>query len=156
MDLKLEWQKPVPLRSVRGKGLIYALDLEKLPKAPGIYVFARRWGKGFEALYVGKANNIRGRTKQQLNNLRLVSHLKQAKAGDRVIIAGRSITKPAQKTQKVLALLERAFIRHFVAEGHDLVNKKGVRIRRHSIESDGPVSKKFIPSLMFLEKSKGQ
>jgi hypothetical protein len=99
----------------------------------------------YEALYVGKSLRLRGRIKNHLNNLRLMRHLQDAKSGRRVVIAGQIFTRPGQQIAKSLSTLERAFIRHFLAEGHDLVNKQGVRIRRHEIESQGPLPRTFIP-----------
>ena len=87
MRLKVVWQRPVSLRSGAREGLIYTLDLDALPRAPGIYIFARRWGKSYEALYVGKSLRLRGRIKSHLNNLRLMRHLQDAKSGRRVVIA---------------------------------------------------------------------
>ena len=155
MRLKIDWQRPVTLRSGARDGLIYTLDLDALPKAPGVYIFARRWGKSYEALYVGQSLRLRGRVKSHLNNLRLMRHLQEAKSGRRVVIVGQIRTRPGQQISKSLKTLERGFIRHFLSEGHDLVNKQGVRIRRHEIESEGPVPRSFIPSRMYLERSKG-
>lgn len=155
MKLLVAWEKAVPLVSGRKEGLIYTVDWEKLPKAAGIYVFGRRWGNGFEALYVGKSTNLRGRVRRHLNNLRLMRHLEDAKSGRRVAVAGRAIIKPGQRAQKVLKILERAFIRHYLSEGHDLVNQHGVRIRRHEIASDGAVPRAFVPKLMYLETTRG-
>jgi len=66
MNLEIEWEKPVPLRKAPRKarkesGYIYKVDLTVLPNVPGIYVFARRWGKSYEALYVGQSMKIRRR-----------------------------------------------------------------------------------------------
>ena len=44
----------------------------KVTAGAGVYIFGRRWGSQFEALYVGKASNIRSRAKGHLNNLRLL------------------------------------------------------------------------------------
>lgn len=52
-------------------------------------------------------------------------------------------------------MIERAFIRYFLSEGHDLVNKQGTRLRQHEIASVGKHPKKFIPHLMYVEKAKG-
>lgn len=156
MKLAIEWEKPITLRSGKKHGLIYDMDLELLPKAAGVYIFARKWGNSFEALYVGKSGNLRSRTKTHLNNLRLMNHLKEAKTGRRVLIVGNPITKPGQKLEKVISLLERSLIRHFLSEGHDLVNQQGVQIRRHEIETSGRLPKAFIPALMYLEKTKGE
>jgi hypothetical protein len=54
-----------------------------------------------------------------------------------------------------MSLCERTLIRYFLSEGHDLVNKQGVRIRRHEINSGGHQPKRFIPRLMFLERARG-
>ena len=155
MKLKINWSKPVPMERAAHEGQIYSLDISKVPEDAGIYVFARHWGKSYEALYVGKSTNLRGRVRGHLNNLKLMKYLENAKAGKRVVIIGQSITLPGQKIDKVLATLERAFIRHFLLEGHDLGNHQGVRIQRHEISSEGNLIKSFIPSLMYLEKGKG-
>lgn len=154
MELRVEWTRSIPLKD--DKDLIYRVSLDRLPTTAGVYVFGRRWGKQFEALYVGKANVIRGRVKGQLNNLRLMQHLKNAKAGKRILLVGRFVTKPGQRIEKCLPLVERALIRYFLSEGHDLVNKQGTRLRRHEISSSGKYPKRFFPSLMYVERGKGQ
>ena len=155
MKLFVEWSRLVPLKDATRQNLIYSVALDKLPSTSGVYVFGRRWGNQFEALYVGKANGIRGRVKNQLNNLRLMQHLKNAKAGKRIVLAGRIITKPGQQMDRSLPLIERALIRYFLSEGHDLVNKQGTRLRRHELLSSGKHPKRFFPSLMYVEKGKG-
>src|SRR5438552_3295157 len=132
--------------------LIYIVDLNKLPQVPGLYILGRRWGKEFEALYVGKAGGIRGRVKKQLNNLRLMQHLRNARGGTRVVIAGKILTKPGQQLDKTLLTTERALIRHFLSAGDDLVNKQGTRLRRHEVHSSGKHPKKLIPRVMYLER----
>lgn len=156
MKIAVEWERPLRLRDGKREGLIYTVNLDKLPRAPGIYVFGRRFGKSFEALYVGKANRIRGRVKSQLNQVRLMQHLKNANAGRRLVLAGKVITRPGQRLAKVLRLMERALIRHFLAEGHDLVNKQGTLIRRHEISSSGKQPKHFIPRVTYLERARGE
>ncbi|HKJ84886.1 MAG TPA: GIY-YIG nuclease family protein, partial [Spirochaetia bacterium] len=112
MKLEIEWSKPIRLRSGRREGLIYTLDLNDVDNYPGIYVFARAWGRSMEALYVGRSTNVRRRIRGHLNNLKLMSHLDGAKNGKRVLIVGYPWTKPGQRMDKVLATLERAYIRH--------------------------------------------
>lgn len=156
MKLSVEWGRPLALKDGSSQNLIYVVDLNKIPETPGAYVFGRRWGNNIEALYVGKATNIRHRVRSQFNNLRLMQHLKHARIGGRVLLVGEAITRPGQKTEKVVTLLECVLVRHFLAEGHDLVNKLGVRIRRHEVESTGHQPRKFIPGIMFLEKGAGK
>jgi hypothetical protein len=156
MKLQVEWMRPILLMDATEPNSIYSVEFDRLPTDSGVYVFGRQWGNQFEALYIGKANRIRGRVKRQLNNLRLMQHIKNAKTGKRVILAGRIVTKPGQQIDKCLPLIERALIRHFLFEGHDLVNKQGTRLRRHELESSGKYPKQFIPGLMYIEKGKGQ
>jgi hypothetical protein len=151
MKLDIVWEKPITLKHSVNESLTYTISLDKLPEKPGIYIFARHWGKSYEALYVGKSNNLRGRINGHLNNLKLMKHIENAKNGKRVIIIGQPHLRPGHKIDTVLPTLERAFIRHFLSEGHDLVNKQGVRIRRHEINSGGIMRKSFIPAMMYLE-----
>jgi len=155
MQLHVEWGRPILLKDAARENLIYNLDLSRLPEASGIYVLGRRWGQEFEALYVGKATRLRGRVKGQLNNLRVMQHLKNAKGGKRVVLSGRFVRKPGKPLEKSLLMIERALIRYFLSEGHDLVNKQGTRLRQHAIASTGKHPKKFIPRVMYVEKVKG-
>lgn len=157
MRLQLEWSKPIALKDASRDNLIYKADIEKVPNVPGVYIFGRRWGRNqFEALYVGKANRIKGRVKGHFNNLRLMQHLRNAKNGKRIILAGRIVTKPGQQLDKCLKMIERGFIRYFLSEGHDLVNKQGTRLRRHEIASSGKHPKRFFPGRMYVDKAKGE
>jgi hypothetical protein len=61
----------------------------------------------------------------------------------------------AESASSPLALAERALIRYFLSEGHDLVNKQGTRLSRHELESTGKHPKRYFPKLMYLEKAKG-
>ena len=157
MKLFLEWMNPVPLIDGSNQNLIYVLDAEALPEAAGVYVFGRRRRNGgFEALYVGKANSIRGRVWGHRKNLPLMMHLKNARQGERVVRAGIFNARPAQNPTRCLPIIERALIRYFLSEGHDLVNKQGTRLRRHEISSDGRHPNQFIPKLMFVDRTRGE
>lgn len=156
MKLYVEWTHPIPLKDATRYNLIYSVAVDRLPAAAGVYVFGRRWGNQFEALYVGRAVSVRGRVNNQMFNLRVMQHVKNAKAGRRIVLAGRIITKRGQLLKKCLQLVERALIRYFLSEGHDLVNKQGTRIRRHELSSSGKYPKRTIPSLIYLEKRTGE
>src|SRR4030042_18345 len=144
------------LRDASRENLIYNMAVDRLRATAGVYIFGRRWGNQCEALYVGKARNIRGRVRGQLNNLRVMQHLRNAKTGRRFILTGNVITKPGQQLEKCLVLVERALIRYFLSEGHDLVNMQGTRLRRHELLFSGDYPRRFIPRLMFVEKGKGK
>ena len=98
MKLQLEWARAMPLRDARrDENLIYTVDWAKLPETCGVYVFGRRFGRNFEALYVGQATNgIGARVRQQLKNLPLMLHLKGKKRqADYPRSALRLPTRPA-------------------------------------------------------------
>ena len=157
MQLHIQWTKPLLLKDASKENLVFWTDVEKLPDAPGIYVFGRRTRQGqFEALYVGKAGRIRARVKNHFNNLRLMQHLKNAKNGKKIVLAGSIVTKPGQQIEKCLRIVERGFIRYFLSEGHDLVNKQGTRLRRHEVTSTGKHPKRYFARLMYVDKSKGE
>ncbi|MCZ7660803.1 MAG: hypothetical protein M5U07_24620 [Xanthobacteraceae bacterium] len=150
MELKLEWTRRIPLKN-GAPGLIYTVDLEKLPWAPGVYIFGRTFGRNFEALYVGRAQRIRGRIRGQLNNLRLMNHIKEASSGRRILLAGVFKAKPGQPRDKCLMLIERALIRYFLAEDHDLVNVSGTKLRQHEIVSSGKHPKRYFRKKIALD-----
>jgi hypothetical protein len=137
MKLHIDWLAPIQLTNGADQNLIYRCDDESLPTGPGIYIFGRRHGESIEALYVGKANSIRNRVKGQLNNLPLMMHLKNARAGYRILLAGRFIATKGQQRDKCLPVIERAMIRYLLSEAHDLANIQGTALRQHEIISAG-------------------
>ena len=64
--------------------------------------------------------------------------------------------RPGQSPDKCLPIIERALIRYFLSEGHDLVNKQGTRLRRHEILSEGRHPNLFVPKLMFVDQARGE
>ena len=89
----------------------------------------------------------------QLNNLRLMTHIREAKVGNRVVIAGSVNTKPGQQIEKCLTLVERSLIRYFLSEGDDLVNVQGTLLRRHEIESTH-TPKWLVPRTMYIDRDR--
>ena len=149
MDLNLEWGKPLPL--VMSASDLYWADADQIPHAPGVYVFFRQFGKSAEALYVGKATNLRTRIKQQLNAHRLMKGIEGASIGSRYIAIGELKRKPGQQIQPCLALIEHALIRHFLANGDELLNIHGSRIRKHSLTSERTTGRNLIPKVIYFE-----
>jgi hypothetical protein len=122
-------------------------------EVPGIYIFGRRHGRSFEALYVGKAGSLRSRIKVQLNNHKLLTHVWNAKTGRRIVMLGEFKAKRGQIPDTCLRTAEKALIRYFVAEGHDLVNLQGVILRQHDVSSTGVHKAKDFPNLIQVEVS---
>ena len=155
MEISLEWKRSIFLKEGYAEKLIYTLNFDLLPPSAGIYVFGRKYAKSFEALYVGKAANLRTRIKQQIErNIKLMRHIEDASSGARVLLVAEIAPKRGQKLKKILLIAERAFIKHFLAEGHDLVNTQGTKFRRHVVSSTRKEFKKYIPMNIFIEKSR--
>jgi hypothetical protein len=98
MKLQLEWARPIPLRDAgREENLLYTFDYSKLPEVTGVYVLGRRFGRTFEALYVGKAGALRGRVRGQLKNLPNSGNSSTASPCGHLILGQKShhrVTKP--------------------------------------------------------------
>jgi hypothetical protein len=155
MEISLEWKRSIKLKEGYDQKLIYTLNFEKIPSSAGIYVFGRKYGKSFEALYVGQATNMRKRIKQQIErNIKLMRHIEDALASYRILLLAEIVPKRGQKLDRILPIAERVFIKHFLSEGHDLVNTKGTKIRQHTIVSSRKEFKKFIPLNLYAERSR--
>jgi hypothetical protein len=151
MKLYLEWAQQITLQHNPSDKLIYGCELNKIPEKPGIYIFWRCFGDTFEALYVWQALDVRERVKQHFtNNVPVMKHLENAKHGSRVVSVGRFLPKPGQNTKSCLRIIERALIRHFLLDGHDLVNVKGTSLTQHEITCAG--QDRPIPKTMFVDK----
>jgi hypothetical protein len=154
MKIALKWEKPLPLRDGSAQNQIYMCrGLDNLPMKPGVYVFAREFAKNVAPLYIGQAAKLRGRIEGQFNNLRLMMGIKNAQAGNRILLVARVNLKPGQQTGKVLDIVESALIKNALAQGHDLLNQQGTKTRVHIIRSQGNSSSRQIaPLTMFAEK----
>ena len=154
MKISVRWQDPIELRDGSRLNLIYScIDLEDIPDAPGVYVFARRFGEVTAPLYVGQALSLRSRICQQFNNLRLMKGVENAAIGRRIILIGQVFLRPGQQPEPVLDIVEQALIEHFMAEGYELLNRLGTRIPKHSIEFGGHRSSRMlVPPAMNVPK----
>jgi hypothetical protein len=151
MKLALRWHKPLTLKADKQGNDIYLIPFDKIPTEPGIYVFLRTHGSTFEALYLGKAENLRLRIKQQSNNLRLMRGIEHAATGKRLLAFAKFVSKRGQQQRKALQRMETAYIRHYLSQGDQLLNKQGTKIVKDSIASERSALKKFIPKDLYFE-----
>jgi hypothetical protein len=151
LEFGVRWKRH-RLKDGSREGLTYTADLGKISQYPGVYILARRWGAGFEALYVGKATKLRSRIKSQFNNHRLMNHLENASNGARVIYVGEFNPKPGQRLAICLSLIEKALIRYFVSEDHDIVNKQGKKLKQHTIVSNGSFPRSTMSAEISVER----
>jgi hypothetical protein len=154
MKISLKWEKPLRLKDgARLNQIYYCRECSRLSRKPGLYVFARKFGKTVVPLYIGQASKLRGRIEGQFNNVRLMMGIKQAHAGRRILIVARLYLKRGQQMSKVLDIVESALIKNALAQGHDLLNQQGTKTKVHVIRSQGNSSSRQIaPLTMFAER----
>jgi hypothetical protein len=136
MKLSVTWHKAIRL-PIPVSRLHKTFDVDDLPTAPAIYLFARRFGSAVEVLYVGKARSLRSRIRQQLNNLRLMQAIDDAAIGPRLLIYGTLNCRPGQPVDTVLGIVEAALIDHLTEREHPLINKLGTKLPVDVISFDG-------------------
>jgi hypothetical protein len=156
LKIDLKWDKPIRLKDGSNLNQIYAIRrLDRISKKAGVYIFARSFGQSIAPLYVGQASRLRNRIDGQLkNNVRLMMRVKKAQAGHRILLVAHLKLHPGQQEGKVLDIVESALIKHALAEGHELLNKQGVKTRVHVIKSKGNTSSKQVAPLRMLVERK--
>ncbi len=139
MELKMKWARPINLEDGAAQNLIYvAKGLDTWRDVPGVYFFARKFGGSTIPLYIGKGESLGDRAWQHFKtNTKLMMGIRDAANGNRVLILGEFSAKQGQNTKKCIALVERALIRHALAEGYELLNVQGARTPMHSIKFAG-------------------
>jgi len=102
VKIDIAWSKPTQLRSGRGENLIYRLpDLDALPHGPGVYVFGRVFpDPPIVPLYIGQADRLRRRIRQQLNNTRPMVGLTKAPRVRRFLLIGEYLGRPGLVRKK--------------------------------------------------------
>ena len=156
MDIRLKWLEPLDLIDGSRDALIYDVDgWDYIPDEPGVYIFARMHGDSVAPLYIGRATSLSTRIEQQLyNNVRLMTGLKNAAAGYRVLLVGQLQTQRGQRLQTVLQMVESALIRSALVEGFELLNVQGTRTPVHTITSSGNRdARAWLPSSEILVQS---
>jgi len=152
MTIHVEWAKPI-LLGPKAKFLDRLEScVDDLPDDPGIYMFARRFGKTLIPIHIGQASkSIRTRLTQQFNNRRLMKALENEKSGARILLVGRIWTLRNQQLKKALKVAERAHIEHSLTAGFPLVNIQGTKGKMHEVLVHGARSRSHpFPGLMYL------
>jgi len=138
MKLELRWHLPQKLKDGSKNGLIYEISsIDKWNNVTGVYMFCRKYGKTVVPLYIGQAMNIGSRIRQHLNSVKLMKGIKDSLSGDKILIVGQLIPKPGQDKKKSISIIEKALIGHCLAEGIELLNKQGTKIKFHKISVSG-------------------
>lgn len=146
MKISGTWNTALELRREKGT-TTYTTDLDSIANAAGVYVFCIKHGTTYDALYVGKAEKLRNRIKQQLNNNKLMNVLAKKRRGTRLLFVCEISTKQGQTHTKNIGIVEAALIEQFLWDGHSIVNDKGTKRPTHSISFTGTqASRKLVGS----------
>jgi hypothetical protein len=139
MKLNVFWHGPVELADGDSVGLIYTCtDLDRIHDGPGVYIFGRKFGDDVEPLYIGQAGNVRHRVAQHLkSNVKLMTGLKKARNGTRVVLVGEWRPRQGQQAAKALKMIEAALIKLALAEGYEILNDKGTKTPFHTLSMKG-------------------
>jgi hypothetical protein len=109
VNLDVFWHKPFSLEDGDEEDLIFNVNgIERYDGLPGVYIFGRKYGNQFLPLYIGKALNIGSRIRQHLNTTKLMTRIRKASAGQKVLVIGEFKGKSGQKTETAITLIERA------------------------------------------------
>ncbi|MFC4446524.1 hypothetical protein [Castellaniella denitrificans] len=168
MNITLEWQDPIKLIRSQHPGKIYDDSfLSDISEEYGIYIFSRVYGGKYTPIYIGKSINLRGRLKSQMNNLKLISQVKdwhpnpnkvEAKKiinGKRVLLVGHVKAASAASKEKAITLAEKGLIEHALSNGTRLLNIQGTLIKYHEIYSENwPKMDGFEQEYLYLRRSK--
>jgi hypothetical protein len=155
LDIEIRWRRPIRLRDGWREDLIYTCDeIEDLPVGPGVYVFGRSYGGSITPLYVGRASSLSTRIWQQLNNASLMLRIQKATNGRRVLLIGKLQLKQGQQGSRVLDVVEPTLIEYSLAQGYELLNKQGTKIRVHHINSRGSLDARSVAPF-YMQRRKG-
>ena len=156
MNIDIEWSEPIELVDGAKDYLIYkCTNMDNIPDAPGIYIFARRFAETLTPLYIGQAGSLRKRIDQQLNNTQLIKGIEAAEIGNRVLLVGTIIPRSGQRVDRLLDFAETAVMENAVSSGHSLLNKQGTTLCFHTIQSIGNKwSRKIVPTKLYVRDTK--
>jgi hypothetical protein len=137
LNIEAEWGQPIPLQEARSGAIYECPDLTTIPEGPGIYIFFREHGKQITPLYVGRAEKLRRRIKQQFNSVKLMTSIREAQTGSRFLIYCEPKPKRGQKMKSVIRIMEEALIAHLLSKGYDLMQKQGIKRPTHTLSFRG-------------------
>lgn len=149
LNISATWRQPVALALASSRLIYDCPEIEKIPEAPGVYIFGRRFGASVQPLYVGRAANLQDRLLQHLNSVKLMLGIRDAQAGERFFMCCEVNLKRGQQIGKVLEILETALISHLLSEGYELLQTQGTKRPNHTITFDrNETSMQIAPKFM--------
>ncbi len=124
--VELFWHKAINLVDVdynRKHELI-----SNIPNSYGIYIFHRRFGEYGEALYIGKASNLKRRIYQELDARGIIEHVKNSKKGMKLLSFAEIIVHGNCDKEKRIEDIESAIIEISMYREGSLFNTKKTKV----------------------------
>lgn len=137
MNINTFWHQPIYLEDGSKENYIFYVDEGQFPDEAGCYVFFSQYGERRRIIYIGRASNLRARTKNQFNNVKLMNGIKNFSKGYKMVMYCTIKTKRGQNLKKALEILEKNLIKYAFTEGHELLNIQGAKIHFHEIAFKG-------------------
>jgi hypothetical protein len=138
MDIQIRWHKPIKLQDGSNENLIYKINnISQWAGVSGVYMFCRCYGKTLTPLYIGKAESIGARIKQQLNSTKLMKGIENSLSGEKVLVVGEFVPRSGQDLKKAIAVAEKSLIEHALAQGYVILNIQGTKTPTNSVSFSG-------------------
>jgi len=136
MMFEIKWESPIELR-LAPRQRRYTWDRSNILMIPGVYIFGWMDGEKFKAIYVGKTIKMKQRINTHHEGDALMDRLIVMPNEPRVLFIGYVFPDGGtdKVRRKVLSIIEKALVRYYVAEGHDLHNSYGECIKKHTVKS---------------------
>ena len=145
MKINAHWEKAIKLKDGKKQNLIFQTEMNKLSENSGCYVFYNKHGNSITILYVGKADNLKRRIEQQLNNVKLMMGIKNSMYGKKYLMCCEVLgNKRAKRFLIAVKKLEKELIKYATLGGHELLNQIGTKIRYDQIEFTGNRDSEFM------------
>ena len=158
LNIKAHWNETINLEYYPPsypKRIYYSKEIENIPEESGIYVFGRKFGGKVYPLYIGRADKLQSRIKQQLNSASLMLGIENAPTGQRVLLYCTVALRQGQKKNKVLKSIEKSLLDHAISEKEKyLLNIQGAKSRISIIKFTGTRdSEKIVPRKISFQPS---
>ncbi len=145
MKLEFNWQTPLLL--TQNKRIVLTdEEQEQIEDRPGVYFFARNFGKNSQPFYIGETLTLRKRLKNHLSTVRIADILRGMKVKDAPEISNGRRTfhfaylvanKNKENTKKALQIAQKFMIREAIALNLPLLNAKLTVIKTDSLTFAG-------------------
>jgi hypothetical protein len=147
MKLDFDWQDPILLAKNRII-IVSDEDVRGIDNVPGIYFFARMYGRTATPFYIGETLTLRARLVTHLDTRRIADVLRgipvpgapSINQGRRMFYYAYFKAKRGQTAKRCISIAQRFMIQEAVSKGTPLINLQLTTIKAHTISFSGSAS----------------